>query len=415
VPNIAVAHFVIDLPTLFAITVFLSVTGGLLLLFSWLQNRKTRALAWWGGGYLIGAVASSLLASAGTVPAAIAVPAANALICAAYGSMWAGARSFEGRRVRLLWVLGGAAICLAAFAFEGFAESAQARVALVSGISVAYALAAATELWFARDRQLISRWPTLALVIGHAAFLLARIPLAPALIGAIAAGQAHTTAVSVMAFEMLFATFCLPFLRVAMSMERAELEQRRAAMTDALTGVANRRAFFDRGAPLLAEALADRRPAALLLFDLDRFKEINDTAGHQVGDQVLRAFCALVAPAMRHGDLFARLGGEEFACLLTDATMTQALHAADRVRRAFAAMPVLGLDQQPTVSAGVAMANEAGRSLSTLLATADRALYRAKAEGRNRVAHVPLVVVDGSGDVVRRPERLAAMPAPAAG
>ena len=92
-----------------------------------------------------------------------------------------------------------------------------------------------------------------------------------------------------MAFEALFAAFCLPFLRVAMSKERAELAQRKAALTDSLTGIANRRAFFDLGGPLLEWAVADRRPAALLLFDLDRFKEVNDTAGHQAGDRVLKA------------------------------------------------------------------------------------------------------------------------------
>ena len=163
-------------------------------------------------------------------------------------------------------------------------------------------------------------------------------------------------------FETLFATFCLPFLRVAMSKERAELEQRKAALTDALTGVANRRAFFDRGGPLLEWALAERRPAALLLFDLDRFKEVNDTAGHQAGDRVLKAFCDLVAASMRPGDLFGRLGGEEFACLVVDASMAQALHTAERLRREFEAMRFPGLEGNATVSVGVAMASESGRS-----------------------------------------------------
>jgi diguanylate cyclase (GGDEF)-like protein len=417
VPTVAASHFVLDLPTVFVVTVFLSLTGGMLLIFAWLQNRNTPALAFWGGGYLFGACAAALLASPGLLPDAWAVGGANALACAAYGMMWGGARSFEGRPVRFSLLAAGAAIWLVAFQFEGFAQSLQARVALVSAITAAYALLSACELWHARDRELISRWPTLALVVMHAGFLLARIPFAQTLAVAALTGQTRGAVVPVMAFQMLFTTFCLPFLRVAMSKERAEQEQRRAALTDSLTGIANRRAFFDRGAPLLDWAIAERLSAALLLFDLDRFKEVNDTAGHQAGDRVLQAFSDLVVASIRPGDLFGRLGGEEFACLLANASMAQALHIAERLRRDFAAMRLPELDVNPTVSVGVAMANEGGRDLPALLALADRALYRAKADGRNRVAPAPLVLVDmNSGETSRRTmERSAAMAASVAG
>ena len=134
-----------------------------------------------------------------------------------------------------------------------------------------------------------------------------------------------------------------------------------------------------------------------MLFDIDRFKEVNDTAGHQCGDRVLKAFADLVAASMRPGDLFGRLGGEEFACLLVDTSMAQALQTAEQVRREFAAMRFASFNSSVTVSTGVAMTSEAGKSLQSLLAIADRALYRAKAEGRNRVAPAPLVLID-TGD-----------------
>jgi diguanylate cyclase (GGDEF)-like protein len=213
--------------------------------------------------------------------------------------------------------------------------------------------------------------------------------------------------VTVIAFQAMFTTFCLPFLRVAMTKERAELEQRNAALTDSLTGVANRRAFFERGTALLEGALADRSSTALLLFDLDRFKEVNDTSGHQAGDRVLQVFCELVAGAIRPGDLFGRLGGEEFACLLADASMAHAVRTAEFMRRAFAATELPGLTVSPTVSIGVAMAGESGRSLSALLASADRALYRAKTEGRNRVAPVPLMLVEPAVETTRRDRTVA--------
>jgi diguanylate cyclase (GGDEF)-like protein len=205
-----------------------------------------------------------------------------------------------------------------------------------------------------------------------------------------------------MAAEALFVNFCLPFLRVAMSKERTELEQRKAALTDALTGVANRRAFFDFGERLLARTLADRRPAALLLFDLDRFKEVNDTAGHEAGDTLLRAFARLVAGSVRPGDLFSRVGGEEFACLLPNVSMDEALQIAERLRTAFGTMRFPGVMPSATVSVGIAMTTGACRTLPALMSTADRALYRAKAEGRNRVAPAPLVMFEASGKAAHR-------------
>ena len=293
-PTVIASHVVLDVPTLFAVTLFITVIGGLLLLFAFLQNRNTPALALWGIGYLVGAAGAALLAGQAAVPNSWSVCGANALLCAAYGFMWSGARSFEGRRVSVALLAAGPALWIGAFQFESFAQSMQARISLVAAISACYAVLAARELWYARDRDLISRWPTLVLVVGHAGFLLARIPYAEALASSVTSGHAHGAVVTVMAFEALFVAFCLPFLRVAMSKERTELEQRQAAETDPLTGIPNRRAFFDRGNPLIERFIAERQPAALLLFDLDRFKDVNDTAGHQAGDRVLQAFCDLV-------------------------------------------------------------------------------------------------------------------------
>jgi diguanylate cyclase (GGDEF)-like protein len=402
VPTFESSHLIIDLATLCAVTGFVTVTGGLLLLFAWAQNRNVPALAFWGSGYLVGSVGAVLLTLHDSVPDAWSVAGANALMCCAYGLMWGGARCFEGRNVRPPLVLAGAAVWLAACPLANFYDSPQARVDLISLILAVYVLLGAREIWHARDRELISRWPTLVLLVIHAGFLLARIPLAGVMMAAAAGGKSHSTIVLVMAFEALFTIFSLAFLRVSMAKERAELEQRKTALTDSLTGIANRRAFFEFGEPLLQWTLADRRPAALLLFDLDRFKEVNDAGGHPYGDRVLRVFTDLVTVAMRPGDLFARIGGEEFACLLPDASMAESLQFAERVRCEIAAMPFPGLAAPVTVSVGVAMASEPARNLLTLLATADRALYRAKAGGRNCVAPAPLILVEtNDGDAAR--------------
>jgi len=318
--------------------------------------------------------------------------------------------------------LAGAVVFAVAFQFDAVAQSLRAHVIMVAAISATYMLLSALELWHARDKELLSRWPTLAFVIMHASFLAARIPIAMTVNFQLDDPRVTTT-INVMAFETLFTTFCIVFLRVSMAKERADLELRRAASTDALTGISNRRAFFDRGGPLLELAFADRRSAGLLLFDLDQFKQVNDTAGHQTGDHVLQTFAELVAASVRPNDLSARLGGEEFACLLIDVSMAQALQAAEEVRRGFEQQHFPGLAAKTTVSVGVAMmtdamATDAGRGLPALLAAADRALYRAKAEGRNRVAPAPLTLVETNAEASRRIRdvaRATALAAPLAG
>jgi diguanylate cyclase (GGDEF)-like protein len=394
VPSFLFSDFTVDLPTLAVITVFVCATAGALMLLSWAQNRSTPALALWGGAYFLAVGGAILIASHRPWTGSASTCSANALICLAYAGFWGGARSFEGRNVPIVGMATGAVIWIAACQFGTFADDPAARLMLLSFIQAVYILLAAIEVRYARDPELISRWPTFALALLHTAFLLARIPLAPALLSATAETSPHGPLVLVFAFEALFVFFSVAVLRIAMSKERAELAQRKAALTDPLTGVANRRAFFDVGIPLLERTIADRRNAALLLFDLDRFKQLNDTAGHQMGDDVLKYFSDLVAAALRPEDLFGRLGGEEFAALLANVSVAEALHVAERLRRDFEAMSLPGLAGGSTVSIGVAMTSETRRTLNALLATADRALYRAKAEGRNRVASAPLAVVE---------------------
>jgi diguanylate cyclase (GGDEF)-like protein len=418
VPIFANPNFLINLPTLCAVTAFITVISGALMLFSWLQNRSEPALALWGIAYLLGTVGGAFLVRASSDVPTWSVCIGNAVLCLAYGTMWAGARSFEGRRPRLLLVIAGAVIWIAACQIPEFYRSMEARVTLACIIFAAYSLLCAREMCYPRDRELMSRWPTLALAVIHAGFLLTRIHYVGAFQAMTAAHPAQNVGLFVLTFETLFAAFCQAFLRMSMAKERAELAHRRAALTDSLTEIANRRAFFDVGSPLLKRTLADRRTAALLLFDLDRFKEVNDTAGHQAGDEVLKAFSRLVADSIQGGDLFARLGGEEFACLLIDAPMAEALRLAERVRSKFETMRFAGLQTDTTVSVGVAMAGDTGRDLSSLLAIADRALYRAKAEGRNRVAPAPLVLVERSADATRSALSLGGsgvVPAPIAG
>ena len=171
------------------------------------------------------------------------------------------------------------------------------------------------------------------------------------------------------------------------------------AMQDDLTGIANRRHFYRQAEAEFAHFQRAKQPLALLMLDLDHFKQINDKYGHGVGDAVLIRFSQYVLTQIRQEDLLGRVGGEEFAILLRDATIAQAMAVAERIREGVAQLPIFGGDDADrfTVSIGIAIAENADASFDVLFGRADKALYRAKQEGRNRVALAAPVVSEGEG------------------
>ena len=170
-------------------------------------------------------------------------------------------------------------------------------------------------------------------------------------------------------------------------------EKRRAehvARIDFLTGLENRRAFYEDGEGLLAKLERGNRRASVVMLDIDHFKSINDRFGHAGGDEAIRAVAALVRGALRDGDLAGRLGGEEFAVLFLDLDGAEAKAAAERLREQAAAHAV-GFEGKTiafTSSFGVAEWSS-GSSLDAWIARADAALYQAKQTGRNKVVMAP--------------------------
>ncbi|GAB0119732.1 sensor domain-containing diguanylate cyclase [Acidisoma sp. 7E03] len=171
---------------------------------------------------------------------------------------------------------------------------------------------------------------------------------------------------------------------------RLEDELRRLAETDMLTGLANRRRFFEVAEGLFAQP-ADAAPCALLLLDLDHFKVLNDTFGHHRGDEALVAVAKLATEALRPGELAARFGGEEFALLLSG-PQPEVAERAEALRQRVAACRLPGPGGAIVLSTSIGLATRSADapSLHQLIENADRALYAAKRSGRNRVvAHQP--------------------------
>ncbi len=371
--------------------VFTPVLAGCLLLLSWLQHPRQSALAIWGFGFFTASAAAALIVVArGIIPDFWSIIVGNALFAATYGILWSGARKFEGKAVSIPLASVGILAWLVASTIGPIYAAPEFRASAMALIGICYTLLAVRELWLGRGDG-TWRWPVITLLLVHAALIPLRVPIAGA--------WKHPDATNIdlltfTIFEAAFVSISGAYLLCSLVKDRIAAGFRRASLVDALTGVTNRRGFFERGDRLLAQARFDNQPIALITFDLDRFKGINDRYGHSAGDDILIAFCRLAEAQMRPNDLFARIGGEEFAALIPNTTLRDALRLAECLRAAFEATSHT-MEQstiRTTVSAGVALLSGAVPDLTTLLSAGDQALYRAKQAGRNRIEVSPPIL-----------------------
>jgi diguanylate cyclase (GGDEF)-like protein len=177
-------------------------------------------------------------------------------------------------------------------------------------------------------------------------------------------------------------------LRDITELTKIKQDMERLAHTDFLTGLANRRFFMQRLHEETERVKRGNQPMSVLLLDMDSFKHINDTHGHDVGDRVLQVIASVTKEIKRISDVAARIGGEEFAMLLPDTDRDGAIILAQRLRRTINEQVIAaakGAQIQVTASIGVATMSHADQNLDHILTHADRALYRAKDAGRNQV------------------------------
>ena len=395
----------LDLSTLMVAGSFVSAVSGVFLIFAAMQTKDSRAMLWWASANLTLAAAIPLVAAPSISLPSILV--AITLLNISPALIWASARACNGQKVDAGVVGAGAGVWLVAFTIPAVRDTVDVYITLNFAIVATFLFAAAHEFWRGRNDRLTARGPLIVLLVLHGMFS-AGAAIAAA-IGALTpvGGTALLTWLGFVHFETLAFVIGTSIFAVAMARERQELLHKINANTDSLTGLANRRAFYEDAARILATSRETGMAVSVILFDLDSFKAINDTYGHGPGDDVLRVFGQTSRAMLRASDLIGRIGGEEFAVVLPGAGLEAAYLVAERTRVAFTSACTGIGDFTATLSAGVARAGSES-TIDSLLKTADAALYRAKSNGRNRVE------VSGKESRVERAEPAATAPVAAA-
>jgi diguanylate cyclase (GGDEF)-like protein len=177
------------------------------------------------------------------------------------------------------------------------------------------------------------------------------------------------------------------FFRDITIQKKIEADLVELARHDPLTCIANRRYFFERANQEFTRAQRSHTSLCIASIDIDHFKRFNDSYGHAVGDEMLKSLCRVSESVLRETDLLARIGGEEFAILMPDTTQEGAIHLAERVRQVVSKNKIRVNEQgiSCTVSIGIAKLNPTDNGIEDCLHRADKAMYRAKEKGRNRV------------------------------
>lgn len=379
--------------TMFFALVASTIAAMLVLLWAYWLNRGESGLLWTAIAFLATAAATFLLVSRNVVPDLVAIGFGGAGLVLAASLVAIAGRVFA-RRASQLWLpLPGLAIWALTIATPELSGDRDIRLSILSVICGAYYLLAARNFYI-RD-GLLTRVPLTVILTCHGLFVLARVPL---VLSDSQAGISLTNAgwFGLSMLEAVVFIQVVSFLMVSLTKERLERALTDAALTDQLTGLGNRRAFFDRGEAAVALARRQDAPLSVILFDLDRFKEVNDRYGHPVGDAVIETFARAAQKRLRAGDFVARLGGEEFAAFLPDTGGDHAALVALQVNQAFEV--AVGEMKYPglagTACAGIASLSGTLPTLQSLLTAADRALYEAKGRGRGQVRLIVVNDVD---------------------
>lgn len=340
-----------------------------------------RGLSEWSLGLLGMALGTLLASSQGPQPAMAIVSVARVLLLVSMFLIYWGTLRFVGQRPQLsAWIPVLLAGVLLHVLFTLKYPNFHARLIVATSLASIVFLAQAWALWRYATPTFA---PRLCLSVTLLLALLQLLRLVTSFMLPLGTNVFDSDPQNLIyVVGLVFSILLYSVGIVLMVSERLRAELEHLATRDSLTGALNRRQMKESFETELLRCHRQHRGMGLLLIDLDHFKTINDTYGHQTGDQVLVDFVAGLNGLLRQSDQVARFGGEEFAVLLPDTSPQEALAAAERIRAACAAPK-----NSPccTVSLGVTNNLADTDTLDTMLARADAALYRAKAKGRNQV------------------------------
>jgi diguanylate cyclase (GGDEF)-like protein len=353
-------------------------------------GRRRDGLGHWALALLINAIGHLLIMLRGLAPDILSVVLGNVLLACVFVGMIAAIYQFQGRPAP--WLLLLAAPVMVAVFVSMFMDNFPARagfVGLVIGLQAIWALAATLERRHAtvgRGQWLLVAGLALeALVLGGRSVLTVALPDSAT---SILQGSVLQTVTFMATFSVVLVS-SVGF--VFMSRDRSDESNRIMAALDPLTGVANRRSLISALDRDVSRAIRMHQPIALMMVDIDHFKHVNDRYGHPAGDEVLCSVVSVLRQRVRAQDLVGRYGGEEFMVLLPDTDLVGAEQLARELCKAVEESRCLAQGAGPegvevTVSIGVFGGHlESGDSWDMLIAAADRALYEAKNNGRNRV------------------------------
>lgn len=377
-----------DIKTLIvAMIAQVTLLGVLALYFSWRQP-STRAVGVWGAGMVVLAAGLAAVAMRGMVPDLISITLANTLVTASIVISYRALRVFKAMRVEDSFGLSAiAATAILIFVFSELVPNLAIRILVVSVIGGILLVRNAREMRGDGPVEVRTSWTFMQGVYWAAAALMGMRAVSTLFLGGggdlMSTGPVQSAYLVAVLLLITAASFGAFWLEV----QYMHYELSRQAARDLLTGMLNRRSFLIEFERELARLRRTSGVLSLAMFDLDHFKRLNDTHGHQAGDEMLRVVASAMQSSIRVQDVLGRYGGEEFVLLMPDTSMDAAMSVAERIRAAVGNIEAdwNGARMTINISGGIACFPGDGRNSTGLIAAADEALYAAKRAGRNRI------------------------------